>query len=235
MKIPRISKFLDNNTGIGEYDRYLSSIEASFCPYIAPSRRRAQIFFSTYFLEVCSLPEVYTSIFLLGVVHAELLRRNREEESHSAALSLACQNIVLELPQEMDVGRRVLDIPHWLLKHEYTSCNILFGKFWKGHAEPSRTGQPLPPCPCYLLSIRQAILPLDHRFFSKSKHLMTLLDDQDFSGGAPLHEQVLTDRDFIQMTARAWQNRRLLDLREMFRYLMESGLERDLRLGLGLG
>jgi hypothetical protein len=112
-------------------------------------------------------------IFYLGYLHTELLRVRRAEATSAAEKMLLCENLFFRFNDEDVVdGKTMLDWPHWALKLLYTKAGVLFGKFWKGEREFSRSGAPIPPPPYHLLSIRSGIKERDAAFFKKAQFLL---------------------------------------------------------------
>jgi hypothetical protein len=112
-------------------------------------------------------------IFYLGYLHTELLRAKRVESSSSIEKLLLCENLIFRFDAEDTVdGMAMMEWPHWALKLLYTKTGVLFGKFWKGEREVSRSGVPIPPPPYHLLSIRSGIKERDAAFFKKAQFLL---------------------------------------------------------------
>lgn len=152
-------------------ESYCERVGSGFCPYLIPARRAATVWFSAYHLGE-SQP-VHEYIFYLGLLHTELLRRERAHQPREALRRLYCENVIFRFPKEEDVdGRELFAWPHWLLKILYTQADLLFGKFWLGEEEYTRDSRQVPVPPRHLLSIRSAVKPLDTRFFGRAPQLL---------------------------------------------------------------
>lgn len=163
-------------TGLKEY---IESIAGSFCPFIPASTRANAMRNSVYQLSG-GYDQVEASIFYLGLIHTEMLRRTRQAVSPREAV-LACENLIFRFEGEEEVdGKALFAWPHWVLKTEYTSVGVLFGKFWLGEIDTARSGRPIPPPPYHLLSIRSAVKKRDPQFFRKAPELLDdLLESND--------------------------------------------------------
>lgn len=135
-----------------EIQGYLDSIE-SFCPFLRPARRKGVLLWSDY--ELGENPQ--RELFYLGVVHTEILRRERKGNL------LLSENLIVRAAVG---GRDLFDWPHWFLKLLYTKMSVMFGKFWEGEMDTARDGRPIPIPPVNFLSIRSAVKPIDKRFFT---------------------------------------------------------------------
>ena len=69
-----------------------------------------------------------------------------------------------------------------LLKTHYTQAGVLFGKFWKGEKDVSRTGIAIPSSPYHMLSIRSRVERKDEQFFTNVPERLNSLVDAEDSG-----------------------------------------------------
>ncbi len=163
---------LISSTQNGAFDSYLASICGNFCPFIIPAQQEKVLFFSGYDLPTGDLESAQACIFYLGLLHTELLRRERRMQKTRRAHDLLCENIIFTLPPNSNIdGRQLFSWPHWLLKTMYTRVSVLFGKFWQGEQDVSKDGRAIPIPPVHLLSIRSAIKPVDAKFFTRAPAL----------------------------------------------------------------
>jgi len=150
---------------------YIDSIAGKFCPFIRPSTRAQSMRTSIYELSGVE-DQIEPSMFYLGLLHTEILRRVRFLTPPHRAV-LACENLIFRFDGEDQVdGKALFAWPHWLLKTRYTNVGIMFGKFWLGEEADSRLGQPIPAPPYHLLSIRSAVIKRDPQFFRKAPGLL---------------------------------------------------------------
>lgn len=162
-------------------------------------------------------------LFLLGVVHAELLlaRRQSGREAHSAS-----ENVIVRTSLVGTEMMEVLGLPHNLLKVVYAESGLVFGKFASGFSEKSSMdGRDLPAPPVDFLAIRSLVDRKDSRFFEPTPGL-------DRVAGSHHDESPLDDlaeccesRAAIALVRRTVRKR--LDTREVSRllpYLWESRL-----------
>jgi len=153
------------------FNQYIEKIENSFCPFLSPARENKVLFFTRYSLPFSDMTDLQEVIFYSCMIHTEILRKERTVASNEK-VGLMCENNLYSFPGEDSVnGGVLLSMPHWLLKCLYTQTGLLFGKFWKGEVDISKTKKPIPSPPEHFISIRPAVKNLDHRFFSKVKIL----------------------------------------------------------------
>ena len=176
--------------GLGSY---IASISSGFCPYISPSTNVNAIHNTVYMLDENQGLEA--SIFYLGLLHTEILRDSRVKSSPGVAV-LSCDNLIFRFASEKAVdGKALFAWPHWLLKTHYTEVGVLFGKFWLGEQENSRLGEPIPPPPYHVLSIRSTIIKRDPAFFQKAPGLLgDLLESDDDGRNVVDALSILSDR-----------------------------------------
>ena len=172
------------STGIPEIEglkEYIDSIAGKFCPFIRPSTRAQSMRTSVYELSGVG-DRVELSMFYLGLLHTEILRRTRFQAPPRRAV-LACENLIFRFDGEDQVdGESLFAWPHWLLKTRYTNVGVMFGKFWLGEEADSRLGQPIPAPPYHILSIRSAVIKRDPQFFHKAPGLLGDLLTSDDDG-----------------------------------------------------
>ncbi len=160
---------------------YVASIAGQFCPFIDPSTRARAMRNSVYELSG-EEDQIEAAIFYLGLLHTEILRGTRFASLPRYAV-LACENLIFRFENEREIdGKGLFAWPHWILKTTYTTVGILFGKFWLGEQEDSRKGEPIPPPPYHLLSIRSAVVRRDPQFFQKAPGLLGALLESDDNG-----------------------------------------------------
>jgi hypothetical protein len=174
---------IDKLVGMQEY---LQSIGETFCPFLLPAQKESLLLFSEYNLKSDATPQA--RIFYAGLLHTELLRKMRARQSSVREHNLLCENLVLQLPDALIPGKELFGWPHWLLKITYTKVGVLFGKFWIGERDTSKSGAEIPSTPYHFLSIRTAIKPVDNRFFSKAPQLT-----EEYVRSCDSGENVLSD------------------------------------------
>lgn len=173
-----------------ELPDYARQIGSSFCPFVEPALSKGLLRFSHYRLAEQPMPELQKKIFYLGYLHTELLRMARASAASSVEKILMSENLIFSLDGEYAIdGKEMMDWPHWALKLLYTKTGVLFGKFWKGEKGISKHGNPIPPPPYHLLSIRSGIKSRDAQFFKKAEFLL-----EDFVSAADDGLPVLEER-----------------------------------------
>lgn len=148
---------------------FVEAVEQSFCPFIQPASRAGVLFYhgySTGELAGYGDGDPTAGLFNVAVVHTERLRGERSRMVERGELSksaLICDNIVVTDSELLDwrTAKNLVDWPHYILKSWYTSCGLMFGKFWTQEIDESLDGRPIPPPPMTFLSIRSAIKPRD--------------------------------------------------------------------------
>ncbi|MCG7523554.1 hypothetical protein MHW47_03715 [Streptomyces sp. OfavH-34-F] len=158
---------------------------AAHCPYLAPSVTRGLTTWTVYRAEG-GADAVEAELFHAGVRAAEWLRP-LVRRAHGF---LRCENIVVlgEVPGVRH--RELLAWPHWALKHLYGPVGIMFGKFYAGEEERTRTGERIPVAPVSFLPVRAAIRRRDPQFLRATPDLAATLaaaddDGRDVFDGAP--------------------------------------------------
>lgn len=179
-----------------EFRDYVRAVGARHCPYIEPSLSNASMCFSTYRLCAETPSQVHALIYYIGFVHAALTMRQRLHASDKRRRNLACENVVFQIDEKMrsDLpGPMLFMWAHWLLKTDFTSVGLLFGKFWRGEQDVDKDGISIPPPPCDFLSIRSAIPARDTRFF---ENVPQLIQDYEAATGAhpPSNEEQLINK-----------------------------------------
>ncbi|MEK9195524.1 MAG: hypothetical protein AAB975_04050 [Patescibacteria group bacterium] len=163
------------STNLREFDSfasYLGAVSNDFCPFIKPAQEDGVLLFSEYYLKEGAAQILEEDIFYIGILHTELLRKERRVQKTRRAHDLFSENILFRLPKNAELaGPELFAWPHWLLKLLYTKVSIMFGKFWEGEQDTSRDGRQIPIPPNNFLSIRSAIKPIDIRFFTKAPQL----------------------------------------------------------------
>jgi hypothetical protein len=151
---------------------YLGAVSNGFCPFVEPAQEEGILLVSEYYLKENDAQSLEEAIFYTGVLHTELLRKERRVQKTRKSHDLFSENILFHLPENAEVvGPELFAWPHWLLKLLYTKVSIMFGKFWEGEQDASRDGREIPVPPNNFLSIRSAIKPIDVRFFMKAPQL----------------------------------------------------------------
>ena len=156
------------------YQEYITAISAEFCPFLSPAHARGMVRYSVYHSSANSMEKAQSELFYVGLIHAEILRETRRGATSSSQL-LACENVIIIHDDSGFEGEELFSWPHWLLKKEYTGMGVMFGKFWRGETANSRAGNPIPPSPHHMLSIRSAVKPKDPGFFIKAPELLSIL------------------------------------------------------------
>lgn len=142
-----------------------SEAVAVHCPYLAPSVARGLTGWTVY-EAAGDVADVEAEVFHAGVQAAEWLRPLMPRP-HGV---LACENIVI-----LGAGTRLLDWPHWALKHLYGPVGIMFGKFPYGERATDRQGRSIPPPPVSFLPVRAAIRHRDPRLLQRTPDLADAL------------------------------------------------------------
>jgi len=161
------------STSVAGLSEYCSAIGEGFCPFLQPAQKERVLYFSAYYLRGEEIRVLQEDIFYAGVLHTELLRKERARQSTIRAKTLICENLVFYLENHTGnaYGAELFAWPHWFLKLLYTEVGVLFGKFWQGERDYTRDGRSIPIPPQHLLSIRSAVKPVDSRFFLKAPEL----------------------------------------------------------------
>ena len=171
-----------------KFSRYLEKIGNNFCPFVTPADEESLLLFSEYDLEKKqTMKDRQKMIFYAGILHTELLRKDRKRQKTTRAHDLLCENLIFHLNLGMEIdGRELFSWPHWYLKVIYTRTSILYGKFWKNEKLVSKSGLEIPPPPNHFLSIRSAVKPTDKRFFLVAPQLT-----EDYLSSCDAGERVL--------------------------------------------
>lgn len=150
-----------------------------FCPFLSPAGKGGVLYFSSYPLTGIELTQAQRLLFHRAVLHAELVRLERSLEPDRRRAVLISDNLLVA-PADAHDGKSLLEWPHWLLKLLYTEVGLLFGKFWVGEEDISRSGDKIPGPPAHFLTIRSAFKPVDSRFFTASADLTPVyLESED--------------------------------------------------------
>jgi len=160
--------------------QYMEEMKRNFCPFLEPSETRSLTSHSVYELASTDTAKIQELMFCLGMLHTEILRRNRRSVPLQQR-SLVCENIFFRFQSENIVdGEELFGWPHWLLKTRYTRVGVMFGKFWKGEKSLSRNSVLIPSPPYHMLSIRGSVKKFDPVFFTKAPELLdTLIAAED--------------------------------------------------------
>lgn len=199
MEIFRSPTAPHNIPNLSEYMDSMRKDKASdgFCPFMTPSEHAGASFNSVYELQG-DIPKIQEQLFYIGLIHTEILRRERRIGS-TAVKKLSAENLTVRFEQEDEVdSARFLAFPHWFLKAEYTKFGVMFGKFWKGEEAQSRDGRDIPPPPYHMLLIRSAVKPLDPNFFNHAPSLLPELEASSDSGEPAFTEPTLELPDEFQ-------------------------------------
>ncbi|MET8980960.1 DUF6875 domain-containing protein [Streptomyces sp. NPDC004539] len=144
---------------------YVDAVSAH-CPYLAPSIRRGLTTWTVYEVASDERKFVEAGLFHAGVQAAEWVRP-LAARPHGA---LVCENVVLL----GDTGR-LLDWPHWALKHLYGPVGLMIGKFHHGEERLDREDLPIPPPPYSFFPVRPAVRARDPRFLADTPELADAL------------------------------------------------------------
>ncbi|GAQ59119.1 DUF6875 domain-containing protein [Streptomyces acidiscabies] len=144
---------------------YVDAVSAH-CPYLAPSVRRGLTTWTVYEVACDDREFAEAGLFHAGVQAAEWVRP-LASRPHGA---LVCENVVLL----GDTGR-LLDWPHWALKHLYGPVGLMIGKFHHGEERLDREDLPIPPPPYSFLPVRPAVRVRDPRFLADTPDLADAL------------------------------------------------------------
>lgn len=160
--------FRDTRITDSIFEDYLKAIGRNFCPFLLPSLQDEDMFFTEYDISRMSLRQQEHFIFYSGLIHVSIFRRSRFQASASRK-KLLCENIIFSTSSDAE---ELFMFPHWFLKLLFTSKSILFGKFWKGERAFTKNNISIPVPTSSFLSIRSAVKPLDHRFFTLTPALI---------------------------------------------------------------
>ncbi|HEY8982374.1 MAG TPA: hypothetical protein VIU15_22655 [Streptomyces sp.] len=146
---------------------YVEAVTAH-CPYLAPSVRRGLTTWTVYEVASEERELVEAGLFHAGVQAAEWVRP-LATRPHGA---LVCENVVLLGGTSEG---RLLDWPHWALKHLYGPVGLMIGKFHCGEERRDREGLPIAPPPYSFLPVRPAVRARDPRFLADTPDLADAL------------------------------------------------------------
>ncbi|MFI2757538.1 DUF6875 domain-containing protein [Streptomyces echinatus] len=140
------------------------------CPYLAPSVERGLTTWTVYRAEG-DANAVEAELFHAGVQAAEWLR----PLIHRPHGFLRCENIVVLGDVPGTSHRSLMAWPHWALKNLYAPVGVMFGKFYAGEKEFSRTGARIPAAPVSFLPVRAAVRRRDPQFLHATPDLAAAL------------------------------------------------------------
>lgn len=163
--------------------RHFGSVALSNCPFIRPAIDRKLIACSVFHAQ-SSMDELEYNLFLHSSKYVEQFRLDRRGANRQDWL-LRCYNVIIPAAEayDSDVFRCVENV-HWMLKCLYSSKQVVFGKFHKGHSEYSKTGVAIPAAPISFISIRSLMLDRDKQFFSKAETLWAVASHSEDDMGS---------------------------------------------------
>ncbi|WP_024756049.1 DUF6875 domain-containing protein [Streptomyces exfoliatus] len=171
------------------------------CPYLAPSLQRGLTSWTVYRVDRdADTDAVEAELFHAGVQAAEWLRPLIRRPQGA----LRCENVVLlgHLP-----GVRHRDLmawPYWALRHLYSPVGIMFGKFYAGEEERTRSGERIPASPVSFLPVRAAVRQRDPQFLHTTPDLASALAEADDDG-----RDVFEHIPYVWTEIRTWSKRHL--------------------------
>lgn len=109
--------------GVG-MDTYAGAV-SRVCPYLVPSIRTGQTWWTRHAMESGDSPEAVEAALFAGGVWAAQQVRHRAARGEQ----LSCEVLVVDWPGNHAQVRTVMDWPHWALKHLLAPVGIMCGKF----------------------------------------------------------------------------------------------------------
>ncbi|MEU6759118.1 DUF6875 domain-containing protein [Streptomyces sp. NPDC046685] len=155
---------------------YMRQMER-LCPYLAQSLERGHTSWTVY-EAAGSAAEVEAELFHAGVQAAERLRPLVGRPQGF----LRCENVVVLGEVARARHRDLVAWPHWVLKHLYGPVGIMFGKFFAGQEETTRSGGRIPVSPVSFLPVRAAVRRRDPRFLGATPRLAAALAASEDDG-----------------------------------------------------
>ncbi|MEU7024382.1 hypothetical protein ABZ990_27555 [Streptomyces sp. NPDC046203] len=159
------------------------------CPYLAASLQHGFTTWTVYRVDG-EAEAVEAELFHAGAQAAERLRP-LIRRPHG---TLLCENIVLLGDAQGARHRDLMTWPYWALRHLYGPIGIMFGKFYAGEEELTRSGERSPAAPVSFLPVRAAIRGRDPRFLRSTPELAAALAAGEDDG-----------RDVYQHLSYDWQ------------------------------
>src|SRR5437870_2579402 len=82
---------------------YLQAVGSQFCPFVQPAHLQTVLFVSEYEFHSHSVEDLQAMIFYVGLIHAELLRKERRRQKTRIMHDLFCENAIFYLSSDVDV------------------------------------------------------------------------------------------------------------------------------------
>lgn len=210
-----------------QLQEFVNIVGDHFCPFIHAAYNAGVLYFHEYSigeLERFGGGDAVAGLFNAAIIHTERLRDERlryDAVDDRARSTLICDNLVVAGSENFNwrSAKNVVDWPHYILKNMYSSCGLMFGKFWTREEDEGLDGRPIPPPQVTFLSIRSVVKLRDPLLLREQTDFANLIRDGKDIGADVLHEKIGITRGEISTE--------LLSLGRVF-FELRNSLQADL-------